>query len=66
MKSAVRLSIDTCCTIEGLCDDYEDLFGTTVPDSVFFDMIVSLGIDSMRVQLEERADSLGKDYSYYA
>lgn len=66
MKSTVRLSMETCCIIEDLCDDYEDLFGTSVPDSVFFAMIVSLGIDSMRVQLEERADSLGKDYSYYA
>lgn len=52
MKPKIRLPLEMCSTIEGLCDKYEEAYGVCIPDFAFFEMIVNLGIDYMRSMLE--------------
>lgn len=58
MKPVIKVPIPTCNTIEGLCDRYEELFGVAIPDSVFAEMLLHLGINCMIYDLEKRAASL--------
>lgn len=58
MKPKIRLPLDVCSTIEGLCDKYEEVYRVAIPDFVFFEMIVNLGIDYMCEMLEAKTDSM--------
>ena len=57
MKRKVILPLDVCSTIEGLCDKYEEVYRVAIPDFVFFEMIVNLGIDDMSSMLEGRGSN---------
>ena len=45
-------------TVRQLLADYQRIYRTTVPDSVFYEMIVSLGIEAMDSVLKNKADSM--------
>ena len=58
MKTVIKVPVSMCNTIEGLCDRYEELFGVAVPDSVFVELILNLGVNCMIDALEKKAASL--------
>lgn len=58
MKPKFRLPRQTCATLEVLCDQYKVAYGVRIPEFVFFEMIVNLGIDYMRSMLDAKTDSM--------
>ena len=58
MKPVIKVPVSMRNTIEALCDRYAELFGDAVPDSVFAEMILCIGINCMIDALEKKAASL--------
>lgn len=54
MRPNVKLSLDQCCILEKLCDEYEDAFGVAVPDAVFFETCLHLGIEMMKEAVRKK------------
>lgn len=54
MKPIVKLTLDQCSILEKLCDEYEDAFGVAVPDAVFFQICLHLGIETMKEAVRKK------------
>lgn len=58
MKIKLNIRPDLSRTMKQLSADYKRIYRTDIPDSVFQEMVISLGLDCLQSMLKYKADSM--------